>query len=116
MKRLFYSMLFVLSVFHAYADQKQIVVVDGNYVGKSVSNVTFQGTKANITYSDGSMQTVDRSAFAIYINGIAATAVEKPKVNSGVQEKHYTIDGKALGNVQHKGVVIKGKKKHVVRK
>lgn len=115
MKRLYYSIFFALSALFVYAGQKQVVVIDGNRVDKNVKTVSYQGTKVHITYSDGTTQTADRSAFAIYIKNMAATAVTMPKVERAGNGKCYTVDGKAAGKASHRGVVIQGNKKRVVK-
>lgn len=115
MKRYFSFFVFFIQAVCMQADQKQLVVVNGDIVNKNVKSVTFQGTQANITYNDGTQQIVDRSAFAIYIKGITATSVEKTAVSGEVQESRYALDGKPVGNGNHKGVVIQGKRKHVIR-
>ena len=97
----------------AMADQKQTVVIQGGKVDNSVRKIAFQGDKAVLTFADGNTQTVDRSAFAVYISNINTTAIKNTTVSKNVTGQCHTIDGIKVDNPTHKGVYIKDGKKIV---
>ena len=97
----------------AMADQKQTVVIQGGKVDNSVRKIAFQGDKAVLTFADGNTQTVDRSAFAVYISNINTTAIKGTTVGKNVTGQCHTIDGIKVDNPTHKGVYIKDGKKIV---
>lgn len=95
----------------AMADQKQTVVIHGDKVDKTVRTIAFQDDKAIITFADGNRQTVDRSAFAVYISNINTTAIGKTTVGKKASGQCYTIDGVKVDKPTRKGVYIKDGKK-----
>ena len=95
----------------AMADQKQTVVIHGDKVDKTVRTIAFQDDKAIITFADGNSQTVDRSAFAVYISNINTTAIGKTTVGKKASGHCYTIDGVKVDKPTRKGVYIKDGKK-----
>lgn len=97
----------------AMADQKQTVVIQGGKVDNSVRKIAFQGDKAVLTFADGNTQTVDRSAFAVYISNINTTAIKNTTVGKNVTGQCHTIGGIKVDNPTHKGVYIKDGKKIV---
>ena len=97
----------------AMADQKQTVVIQGGKVDNSVRKIAFQGGKAVLTFADGNTQTVDRSAFAVYISNINTTAIKNTTVGKNITGQCHTIDGIKVDNPTHKGVYIKDGKKIV---
>ena len=97
----------------AMADQKQTVVIQGGKVDNSVRKIAFQGDKAVLTFADGNTQTVDRSAFAVYISNINTTAIKGTTVGKNVTGQCHTIGGIKVDKPAHKGVYIKDGKKIV---
>ena len=103
----------LLVVTSAMADQRQTVVIHGNKVDKTVTTIAFQGDKAVLTFADGNTQTVDRSAFAVYISNINTTAIKNTTVGKNIIGQCHTIGGIKVDNPTHKGVYIKDGKKIV---
>ena len=97
----------------AMADQKQTVAIQGGKVDNSVRKIAFLGGKAVLTFADGNTQTVDRSAFAVYISNINTTAIKNTTVGKNVTGQCHTIGGIKVDNPTHKGVYIKDGKKIV---
>ena len=91
----------------AMADQKQTVVIQGGKVDNTVRKIAFQGDNAVITFADGNTQTVDRSAFAVYISNINTTAIKNTTVGKNVTGQCHTIGGIKVEKPTHKGVYIK---------
>ena len=97
----------------AMADQKQTVVIQGGKVDNTVRKIAFQGDNAVITFADGNTQTVDRSAFAVYISNINTTAIKGTTVGKNITGQCHTIGGVKVDKPTHKGVYIKDGKKIV---
>lgn len=111
MKQIFLFSLLLLSALTCKADQKQTVVVNGSQVEKSVKSISFQGSKVLLTYTDGTTQTADRSAFLIRMRGLSTTKISNLKTSKDNGNKYYTIDGKRMDKPSKSGVYIKGNKK-----
>ena len=97
----------------AMADQKQTVVIQGGKVDNTVRKIAFQGDNAVITFADGNTQTVDRSAFAVYISNINTTAIKGTTVGKNITGQRHKIGGVKVDKPTHKGVYIKDGKKIV---
>ena len=97
----------------AMADQKQVVFVNGTQIKESIKSISYQGTKATLTFSNGSSQTVDRSAVKVNFRGIATTGISASKVAKKHNGICYTLDGKRLNQPLKKGAYIKDGKKIV---
>ena len=97
----------------AMADQKQTVVIQGGKVDNTVRKIAFQGNNAVITFADGNTQTVDRSAFAVYISNINTTAIKSRTVGKNITGQCHTIGGVKVDKPTHKSVYIKDGKKIV---
>lgn len=52
----------------AFADNSQVVVINGQEVQKVATKITLSGDNATVTFSDGTSQTADMSAVTIYLN------------------------------------------------
>ena len=101
----------------AMADQKQTVVIQGGKVDNSVRKIAFQGDKAVLTFADGNTQTVDRSAFAVYISNINTTAIQGTTVGKNGTGQCHTIDGLKVYKPTRQGIYIKdGKNMEMGRK
>lgn len=69
MKKLF-TVLFALVTIagSAFADNSQIVIINGQEVEKFATKITFSGDNAIVTFSDGTTDTADMSNVVIYLN------------------------------------------------
>ena len=104
----------LLVVTSAMADQRQTVVIHGDKVDKTVTTITFQGDKAVISFADGSAQTVDRAAFAVYISNLNTTAINTTTVDKKTNGQCHTIDGMKVYKPTRQGIYIKDGKKMVM--
>ena len=57
-----------LTVGTAFADNSQIVFINGQKVEKVATKITFNGDNAVVSFSDGSSQSADMSQVVIYLN------------------------------------------------
>ena len=104
----------LLVVTSAMADQRQTVVIHGDKVDKTVTTIAFQGDKAVISFADGSAQTVDRAAFAVYISNLNTTAINTTTVDKKTNRQCHTIDGMKVYKPTRQSIYIKDGKKMVM--
>ncbi|MCI5915941.1 MAG: hypothetical protein MRZ57_00530 [Bacteroidales bacterium] len=104
----------LLVVTSAMADQRQTVVIHGDKVDKTVTTIAFEGDKAVISFADGSKQTVDRQAFAVYISNLNTTAVNTTAVDKKTGSQCHTIDGMKMDKPSRQGIYIKDGKKIIM--
>ena len=57
-----------LTVGSAFADNSQVVIINGQEVQKVATKITFSGDNATVSFSDGSSQTADMAQVVIYLN------------------------------------------------
>lgn len=57
-----------LTVGTAFADNSQVVIINGQEVEKFATKITFSGDNAIVTFSDGTTDTADMSNVVIYLN------------------------------------------------
>lgn len=57
-----------LTVGTAFADNSQVVIINGQKVEKVATKITFNGDNATVSFSDGSSQTADMAQVVIYLN------------------------------------------------
>ncbi len=104
---------------HAMADNKQTLTIDGNVVNKVVTQITFDGDNAVLTYSDNSTQSADMELVALafeYGEGTGIAAVETAEKT--VDGKVYNLNGQMVGTSTaglSKGVYIVDGKKMIIK-
>lgn len=104
---------------HAVADNKQTLTIDGSTVDKVVTQITFDGDNAVLTYSDNSTQSADMELVALAFeydgtSGISAVETEETTVTGKV----YNLNGQMVGTTTaglSKGVYIVDGKKMIVK-
>ena len=57
-----------LTVGTAFADNSQVVIINGQEVEKFATKITFSGDNAVVSFSDGTTDTADMSNVVIYLN------------------------------------------------
>lgn len=116
-KSLLFAFGMLLSL-HALADNKQTVTINGSVVDKVVTQITFDGDNAVLTFSDASTESVDMSLVTLAFE-YDATAISNVEVADKVLEgKVYNLNGQMVGtstNGLSKGVYIVNGKKVVVK-
>lgn len=103
---------------HAVADNRQTLTINGRTVDKVVTQITFEGDNAVLTYSDNSTQMEDMElvslAFEYDATGISAVEAKEQAVTGKV----YNLNGQMVGTTTaglSKGVYIVDGKKMIVK-
>lgn len=115
MKKLF-TVLFALVTIagSAFADNSQVVIINGQKVEKVATKITFSGDNATVSFSDGSSQTADMAQVVIYLNvttdirkvetfsfnGLIGDVLTLSNVAEGTTVTIYDATGKVLQQVK----------------
>ena len=103
-----------LTVGTAFADNSQIVIINGQKVEKVATKITFNGDNAVVTFSDGSSQSADMSQVVIYLNvstdirkvetfsfnGLIGDELHLSNIAEGTAVTIYDATGKVLQQVK----------------
>jgi hypothetical protein len=103
-----------LTVGTAFADNSQVVVINGQEVQKVATKITFSGDNATVSFSDGSSQTADMAQVVIYLNvttdirkvetfsfnGLIGDVLTLSNVAEGTTVTIYDATGKVLQQVK----------------
>ena len=98
----------------AFADNSQIVFINGQKVEKVATKITFNGDNAVVTFSDGSSQSADMSQVVIYLNvstdirkvetfsfnGLIGDELHLSNIAEGTAVTIYDATGKVLQQVK----------------
>lgn len=103
-----------LTVGTAFADNSQVVIINGQEVEKFATKITFSGDNAIVTFSDGTTDTADMSNVVIYLNvstdiskvqtfnynGIIGDELRLSNIAEGTAVTIYDATGKVLQQVK----------------
>ena len=103
-----------LTVGTAFADNSQVVIINGQKVEKVATKITFNGDNAVVSFSDGSSQSADMSQVVIYLNvstdiskvqtfnynGIIGDDIRLSNIAEGTTVTIYDATGKVLQQVK----------------
>ncbi len=103
-----------LTVGTAFADNSQVVIINGQKVEKVATKITFSGDNATVSFSDGSSQTADMAQVVIYLNvttdirkvetfsfnGLIGDVLTLSNVAEGTTVTIYDATGKVLQQVK----------------
>lgn len=103
-----------LTVGTAFADNSQVVIINGQEVEKFATKITFSGDNAIVTFSDGTTDTADMSNVVIYLNvstdiskvqtfnynGIIGDDIRLSNIAEGTTVTIYDATGKVLQQVK----------------
>lgn len=103
-----------LTVGTAFADNTQVVIINGQKVEKVATKITFSGDNATVSFSDGSSQTADMAQVVIYLNvttdirkvetfsfnGLIGDVLTLSNVAEGTTVTIYDAIGKVLQQVK----------------
>ena len=103
-----------LTVGTAFADNSQVVIINGQEVEKFATKITFSGDNAIVTFSDGTTDTADMSNVVIYLNvstdiskvqtfnynGIIGDDIRLSNIAEGTAVTIYDATGKVLQQVK----------------
>lgn len=120
MKRIYLLAFAGLLASAIYADNKQTVTVNGSAVGKTVTEITFDGDEVTLHFNDQSSQTEDMSlvklAFTYDNTPTGINQVET--VKEALQGKVYNLNGQLVGTSTDglaKGIYIVNGKKVIIK-
>ncbi len=103
-----------LTVGTAFADNSQVVIINGQEVEKVATKITFSGDNAIVTFSDGTTDTADMSNVVIYLNvstdiskvqtfnynGLIGDDIRLSNIAEGTTVTIYDATGKVLQQVK----------------
>ena len=103
-----------LTVGTAFADNSQVVIINGQEVQKVATKITFSGDNAIVTFSDGTTDTADMSQVVIYLNvstdiskvqtfnfnGLIGDDIRLSNIAEGTTVTIYDATGKVLQQVK----------------
>ena len=103
-----------LTVGTAFADNSQVVIINGQKVEKVATKITFNGDNAVVTFSDGTTDTADMSNVVIYLNvstdiskvqtfnfnGLIGDELHLSNIAEGTAVTIYDATGKVLQQVK----------------
>jgi len=103
-----------LTVGTAFADNSQVVIINGQEVEKFATKITFSGDNAIVTFSDGTTDTADMSNVIIYLNvstdiskvqtfnfnGLIGDELHLSNIAEGTAVTIYDATGKVLQQVK----------------
>lgn len=103
-----------LTVGTAFADNSQVVIINGQEVQKVATKITFSGDNATVSFSDGSSQTADMAQVVIYLNvttdirkvetfsfnGLIGDELRLSNIAEGTAVTIYDATGKVLQQVK----------------
>ncbi|MBR0049813.1 MAG: hypothetical protein IJP74_10950 [Prevotella sp.] len=117
MKKLLLSVasMAIITSLPVNADKKQVVTISGQATTQSVKTITFSGDNLELTFSDGSTQTVDMADVTI-----AFTIVDAIKTLDSVKQKdapvmYFDLGGHQLKQAPKSGAFILKKGDKVVK-
>ena len=98
----------------AFADNSQVVIINGQKVEKVATKITFNGDNAVVSFSDGSSQSADMSQVVIYLNvstdirkvetfsfnGLIGDELHLSNIAEGTAVTIYDATGKVLQQVK----------------
>ena len=103
-----------LTVGTAFADNSQVVIINGQKVEKFATKITFSGDNAIVTFSDGTTDTADMSNVVIHLNvstdiskvqtfnfnGLIGDELHLSNIAEGTAVTIYDATGKVLQQVK----------------
>lgn len=114
MKKLISLAFLALLGLSAWADDGQVVTVNGTKVNKTVTKMTFDGDDVVLTFGDNTTQKVDMSQVTIaFTVADAIKALEQEPQDAPVN--YFDLNGKQLKKAPKKGAYMMQKGQTVVK-
>lgn len=119
MNKFYFLLMAGLLATQAYADNKQTVTIDGQAVGKTVKEITFDGDNVILSYSDNTSDTKDMSLVSLAFTYSGTTGIDQVETTQkAVQGKVFNLNGQLVGTSTEglaKGVYIVNGKKVIIK-
>lgn len=102
-----------------FAGSKQTVKIDGQVIGKTVSEITFDGDNVVLQYSDNTSDNGDMSLVTLSFSYSTTTGISQVEgIKQALQGKVYNLQGQCVGSSLQglsKGVYIINGKKVIIK-
>ena len=120
MNKFYFLLLAGLLSVNAFAENKQTVPIDGQAVGKTVKEITFDGDNVILSYSDNtSYTTKDMSLVSLAFTYDGTTGIDQVETGKkALQGKVFNLNGQYVGTSTEglaKGVYIVNGKKVIIK-
>ena len=120
MNKFYFLLLAGLLSVNAFAENKQTVTIDGQAVGKTVKEITFDGDNVILSYSDNtSYTTKDMSLVSLAFTYDSTTGIDQVETTKkALQGKVFNLNGQYVGTSTEglaKGVYIVNGKKVIIK-
>ena len=119
MNKFYFLLLAGLLSVNAFAENKQIVTIDGQAVGKTVKEITFDGDNVILSYSDNTSDTKDMSLVSLAFTYDGTTGIDQVETTEkALQGKVFNLNGQYVGTSAEglaKGVYIVNGKKVIIK-
>lgn len=120
MNKFYFLLLAGLLSVNAFAENKQTVTIDGQAVGKTVKEITFDGDNVILSYSDNtSYTTKDMSLVSLAFTYDGTTGIDQVETTKkALQGKVFNLNGQYVGTSTEglaKGVYIVNGKKVIIK-
>lgn len=119
MNKFYFLLLAGLLSVNAFAENKQIVTIDGQAVGKTVKEITFDGDNVILSYSDNTSDTKDMSLVSLAFTYDGTTGIDQVETTEkALQGKVFNLNGQYVGTSTEglaKGVYIVNGKKVIIK-
>ena len=119
MNKFYFLLLAGLLSVNAFAENKQTVTIDGQAVGKTVKEITFDGDNVILSYSDNTSDTKDMSLVSLAFTYDGTTGIDQVETTEkALQGKVFILNGQYVGTSTEglaKGVYIINGKKVIIK-
>lgn len=119
MNKFYFLLLAGLLSVNAFAENKQTVTIDGQAVGKTVKEITFDGDNVILSYSDNTSDTKDMSLVSLAFTYDGTTGIDQVETTKkALQGKVFNLNGQYVGTSTDglaKGVYIVNGKKVIIK-
>ena len=119
MNKFYFLLLAGLLATNAFAENKQTVTIDGQAVGKTVKEITFDGDNVILSYSDNTSYKEDMSLVSLAFTYDGTTGIDQVETTKkALQGKVFNLNGQYVGTSTEglaKGVYIVNGKKVIIK-
>lgn len=119
MNKFYFLLLAGLLSANAFAENKQTVTIDGQAVGKTVTEITFNGDNVILSYSDNTSDTKDMSLVSLAFTYDGTTGIDQVETTKkALLGKVFNLNGQYVGTSTDdlaKGVYIVNGKKVIIK-
>ena len=118
MKKVYLLFLAAMLSVATFADNKQTVMIDGQVIDKTVTEITFDGDNVVLQYSDNTSDQADMSLVTLSFSYQTTGISQIEDLKKALQGKVYDLQGQCVGTSPKglsKGVYIVNGKKIIIK-